>query len=145
MSENSHDESHIQRQEDWEQSYFNTESKTALNGLANKFVVYPDNKNRYDLLTFFTNVSDLIHKHVKQRCKVQKALKWYLSLHVQMVRYSNEEMEETADPHFHSGTFTLLHSEEDLSDNVNDAIQKQFKSFNEYMRRGSGWTLHSEI
>ena len=83
----------------------------------------------------------MILNHLKRRCATFRGIKWYMSVHVQMIRFKYEEVVDIEEPHFHSGTFTLLHTENDIQHDINAAFQKQFKSFDEYIARCSGWTL----
>jgi len=88
-------------------------------------------------------------RHLHERCEKIKQVKWYLNLQVELIRETKDEETDTCQPYFKSKTYTLL-SKDDITDHeVNEAYQKQFQSFDEYIARGSGWTLkrilHMEV
>lgn len=58
------------------------QNNSAMKGLANKHYIFSHKNERYDLLTFFTNIIS----HLRKRCKRKGALKWYLIVHVVMIR-----------------------------------------------------------
>ncbi|CAG2190062.1 unnamed protein product [Mytilus edulis] len=52
---------------------------------------------------------------------------------------------DTSQPYFASKTYTLLSKNDSSEMDINEAFQNQFKSFDEYIARGSGWTLKHVI
>ncbi|VDI57241.1 Hypothetical predicted protein [Mytilus galloprovincialis] len=52
---------------------------------------------------------------------------------------------DTSQPYFASKTYTLLSKNDSSEMDINEAFQKQFKSFDVYIARGSGWTLKHVI
>jgi len=76
-----------------------------------------------------------------RRCEKVKHVKWYLNVQVKFVRETNDGEVDTSQPYFKSKTYIYL-SKEDVSDHdINVASQKQFQSFDEYIAKGSVWTL----
>lgn len=70
-----------------------------------------------------------------------KHIKWYLNVHVEFVTEMVIGESDTSQPYFKSDVYTLL-SKENLSQTaLNEAFTKQFRSFDEYIARGSGWNL----
>lgn len=58
-----------------------------------------------------------------------------------MTRQNNEGQEESTKPHFRTKTNVLL-SGTDLKEHmINENFQKIFRSFDEFQRKGSSWTL----
>ena len=76
-------------------------------------------------------------------------IKWYLNVHVEFVRETIDGERDSSQPHFKSSTNVLLSKDSLYDQDLNEAFQKQFKSFDEYIARGSGWTLkriiHMEV
>ncbi|KAK3108933.1 hypothetical protein FSP39_019099 [Pinctada imbricata] len=86
-----------------------------------------------------------LKEHLKERCKALGHIKWYLVLQVRLTRESNLGEIDTAEPYFHSGTFHMLQESDDLDHNFNKACQLMFKSFDEYIRKGSGWSINKVL
>ncbi|CAC5365506.1 unnamed protein product [Mytilus coruscus] len=81
-----------------------------------------------------------------ERCDKVKHLKWYINVHVELSRETNEGEVDNSRPYFKkSNTYILLSKTDIKDDDINEAFQKQFKSFDEYIARGSGWTLKQVI
>ncbi|KAK3105316.1 hypothetical protein FSP39_022337 [Pinctada imbricata] len=91
------------------------------------------------------NIREEIKVHLKERCGVLQHLKWYLVTQVRLVRESNFGEIDHSEPYFHSGTFFMLSQSDDLDHNLNKAFQLIFKSFDEYIRKGSGWSLEKVL
>jgi len=72
-------------------------------------------------------------------------IKWYLNVHVEFTRETNDGKIDNSRSYFKCTTYVLL-SKIDIDDGeINDAFQKQLKSFDEFIARGSGWTLKHVI
>lgn len=122
-----------------------TNDKTALNGLANIHQIFPELQEMFDILVFMGNLKEEITSHLKQRCWELKQLKYYLNISVEMTRQNNEGQEESTKPHFRTKTNVLL-SGTDLKEHmINENFQKIFRSFDEFQRKGSSWTLKKII
>ena len=64
---------------------------------------------------------------------------------MEFARETNDGKIDNSRSYFKSTTYVLL-SKNDIDDGeINDAFQKQFKSFDEFIARGSGWTLKHVI
>ncbi|MES9885136.1 MAG: C2H2-type zinc finger protein [Sedimenticola sp.] len=115
---------------------------TALEGLVNIHRIYPIKEEKYDLLPFFINIKQQVINHLSNQCRKLNSIKWYMTVHTQLLRESEEGIQETVDTFFRSNTKILLLPDDDNADHMlNEAYQKQFKSFDEFLRRGSGWKL----
>lgn len=120
-------------------------TKEAFDKSVNVMKIFPSDLDRYDLLTFYSNTKHEIMDHLKKQCEQMKHLKWYINLHVEFMRETNNEERDFSQPYFKSKTYTLL-SKDAMTDNtLNEAFQKQFTSFDEYIARGSGWTLNAVL
>ncbi|CAC5378374.1 unnamed protein product [Mytilus coruscus] len=118
-----------------------TVTKSALEDSVHILTIYPSNEDKCDLLTFFFNIRQKIKDKLAERCDKVKHVKWYLNVHVEFSRETNEGEVDNTHPYFKSGTYILLSKNDIRDDDINEAFQKQFKSFDEYIARGSGWTL----
>ena len=117
----------------------------ALNGLANKHFIFPERDDMYDILVFMANIKDEVRQHVKEQCAKHNHIKFYMNLQAEMRRQNAKGEEELARPHFRSKISVLLHPDE-LDDHVlNAGMQKMYKSYDEYVRKGSSWTLKKII
>lgn len=114
---------------------------TALDNAVQVTKLFPTEQDKYDLLTFFYRTKDEIKGILTTRCATLKHIKWYLNVHVEMVRISHDGESDISHPYFKSPTFSMLSQNDVIDDDLNVAYQKQFKSFDEYIARGSGYTL----
>ncbi|KAK3107895.1 hypothetical protein FSP39_024593 [Pinctada imbricata] len=101
--------------------------KSAVKRKANHRFFYPNETDKYDLLSFFTKMRPEIGDHLKERCRLLQHLKWYLVVNVELQRESNLGETDTSQPYFHSGTFFMLSEKDDLDHNFNKAFQAMFK------------------
>lgn len=113
-----------------------TTSQNALDDSAHVLTIYPSDEDRYDILTFFSNIRQKIKHTLAERCDKVRHVKWYLNVHVELTRETNDGEVNNSQPYFKSRTYMLL-SKGDIEDGeINEAFQKQFQSFDEYMARG---------
>lgn len=120
-----------------------TKDTAALYKAVNKHVVHPlDNDEKYDLLTFFTNMRADKVNNLRSSRKQLNHIKYNINAKVQMTRQKDADTTETAEPHFRSKTNYLL-TEEDVNEehHLNAAFQNMLKTFDEFIRKGSSWTL----
>lgn len=124
-----------------------TKDTAALDDVSNRHTIYPlVGEEKYDLLTFFTDVRDDIVKHLQARRQKLNHLKYYISIKVQMSRQKEDGVMETTEPHFCSKIDHILTAEDVHEEHhLNASFQKMFKSFDEFIRRGSSWTLKKII
>ncbi|CAC5417052.1 unnamed protein product [Mytilus coruscus] len=118
-----------------------TTSQNALDDSAHVLTIYPSDEDRYDILTFFSNIRQKIKDTLAERCDKVKHVKWYLNVQVELTRETNDGELDNSQPYFKSRTYMLLSKSDIEDDEINEAFQKQFQSFDEYMARESGWTL----
>ena len=117
--------------------------KNAFNGCIQDRTLYPHHEEKYDLLTFFANTKQDVINFLNARLN-QQAIKWYLSVQVDLVKNTIDGEQVQQHPHFRSITFTTLH-EETLNEDINEAYHKMFKLFEEYMKDGSDLILYKVI
>ena len=68
-------------------------------------------------------------------------MKWYVTIKVIFYKFDNSTRNKTEDSaFFHGGMQTLL-AKEDFEESYQSSINKIWKSFDEYLKNGSGWIL----
>jgi len=112
-----------------------TSTENALEESIHVLNRYPVEQDKYDLLTFFTNIRDKIEQHLKERCDRVKHVKWYLNVQVEFIRETHEGEVDNSQPYFRSKTYTLLSRDDASNHEINEAYQKQFQAFDEYIAR----------
>ncbi|VDI72562.1 Hypothetical predicted protein [Mytilus galloprovincialis] len=122
-----------------------TTIQSALDDAVHVLTIRPLDEDKYDILTFFSNIRQKLKATLAERCDQVKHLKWYINVHVELSRETNEGEVDNSRPYFKSNTYILLSKTDIKDDEINEAFQKQFKSFDEYIARGSGWTLKQVI
>ena len=116
----------------------------AINGQVREFVRTPRQNEGYDLLKFFTNSCENVTQTLIQEINRRgHAIKWYLSVQVKMIKTSVDGIVDRAEPYFRSQTYTLLYTDEISEHDINEAFQKMYASFEQYISLGSNWTLES--
>ena len=71
---------------------------------------------------------------------------WYLDIQVELLRETNDDERDIVSPHFRSDTYALLrHDPDGIDHDLNSTFQKQFKAFDKFLHRGSGWHLRKVI
>ncbi|KAK3107269.1 hypothetical protein FSP39_010803 [Pinctada imbricata] len=118
-----------------------TEDKQALGGLVNQHYIFPSEIDKYDILTFMSNVRQQAMEHIKERCQQLKHLKWYLNIQVVMQRIRDDGQMHESKPHFRSHSSMLLNADQMSQDDVDTSFQVIYKHFDEYNSMGSGWSL----
>ncbi|XP_071177928.1 uncharacterized protein [Mytilus edulis] len=128
--------------------------KSALLGIARARFIYPneDNGEKYDLLAFLSGIKHEVKTHLQEMCDELGHIKWYMNCLVQMIKPNGGEggNDLKNNAHFISKTSNLVdRANIDDEHDINVTYQKIFKSFDEYIRNGSGWSLdhikHIEI
>ena len=120
--------------------------RSAIDKSVNQHFIFPNVEDKYDILTFFVNVKDEIKLHLEERQDELGQIRWYLDIQVELLRETNDDERDIVSPHFRSGTYALLRLDPDgIYHDLNSAFQKQFKSFDEFLHRGSGWHLRKVI
>lgn len=122
-----------------------TTIQSALDDAVHVLTIRPLDEDKYDILTFFSSIRQKLKATLADRCDQVKHLKWYINVHVELSRETNEGEVDNSRPYFKSNTYILLSKTDIKDDEINEAFQKQFKSFDEYIAPGSGWTLKQVI
>ena len=119
-----------------------TRSESALKGKARKYYVFPKKEEKYDIITFFANVKDEASNFIIKKCEKSGQLKWYIIIHVTMIRQRVNKENEITHPYFRSETTHILTvHDKDFEHNINSSFQKMFKSLDEFIRKDSSWSL----
>ncbi|CAC5362599.1 unnamed protein product [Mytilus coruscus] len=119
---------------------------TALNDGVEKIRLQPsNNEERYDLMLFFKEKQVDIVQLLEDRL-LKNNIKFYLSVHVKMIKYSPDGKYDEADPYFNSKVSTILQSgANEIPHELNKGFQKVFISFEEFIKNGSGWQLEEVL
>ncbi|CAC5362511.1 unnamed protein product [Mytilus coruscus] len=126
-----------------EERYITT---TALNdGVENIRLQPTNNEERYDMMLFFKDKQVDIVQILEDRL-LKNNLKFYLSVHIKMIKYSLDGKYDEDDPHFNSKVSTILQSgASEIPHELNKGFQKVFISFEEFIKNGSGWQLEEVL
>ena len=120
------------------------EEDTALaNGVVNRYI-HPRRSERYDMMTFFSNIRDRVFNFIQSRARKLGGVKWNLCVQVEMQRDDVNEVATTS-PYFRSRTYTTLQSNDVSEHDLNEALQKMYAGMEKFMREGSGWYLKKVI
>jgi uncharacterized Zn-finger protein len=115
-------------------------ASSALFGIFVTYMINSTEETSRDILIFFKYIRPQLNIMIKEEMEERRALKWYGTLHVTMVRTGSDGDLEYASPYFGSNV-----KEQYLSDNIDlhisETFQKISNSFEAYTERGSGWTL----
>ncbi|CAG2204618.1 unnamed protein product [Mytilus edulis] len=119
---------------------------TALNdGVENIQLQPSNNEERYDLMLFFKEKQVDIVQILEDRL-LRNNIKFYMSVHVRMIKYSPDGKYDEAEPHFNSKVSTILQSGvSEIPHELNKGFQKVFISFEEFIKNGSGWQLEEVL
>ncbi|XP_071153082.1 uncharacterized protein [Mytilus edulis] len=119
---------------------------TALNdGVENIQLQPSNNEERYDLMLFFKEKQVDIVQILEDRL-LRNNIKFYISVHVRMIKYSPDGKYDEAEPHFNSKVSTILQSGvSEIPHELNKGFQKVFISFEEFIKNGSGWQLEEVL
>ena len=112
--------------------------------LINKVEISPHGNEMYDLLQFLANIKGYVNKELQQRSSQLRNIKWYVNARIKMIRTIADGKEEFVIPHFRSKTYITL-TGEDTEDNLNAAFQEVHRALEEFIRKGSNWTIHKVI
>ncbi|KAL9951227.1 hypothetical protein ACROYT_G043851 [Oculina patagonica] len=118
----------------------NHECESALNGNLNIFQMKPRINEKYDLSIFLQGKKANVSRNLQRELELKKGVKWFICVHVKMIKYRPEGEDEISTPHFRSNCERLLHLT-DLSDQYHESVEKIKESFQAYQREGSGWQL----
>ena len=118
--------------------------QSAINDNVNKVEISPHGNEMYDLLQFLANIKGYVNKELQQRSSQLRNIKWYVNARIKMIRTIADGKEEFVIPHFRSKTYITL-TGEDTEDNLNAAFQEVHRALEEFIRKGSNWTIHKVI
>ena len=106
----------------------------------NTHTITPHSSERYDLLSFLANVKEDISNFLKTKT-MKHALKWYLSVQVEMQRDTPEGDIQVSVPHFRSRVYITLTEDAFSEHDLNEALYKISESLENYIRNASGWRV----
>lgn len=115
------------------------EESALRNGVVNRYM-HPRGSERYDMLTFFSNIRDRVLVYLQSRAHKLGGVKWNLCVQVEMQRDDVNEV-AVSSPYFRSRTYITLSADDVNEHDLNEAMQKMYASLEKFMREGSGWYL----
>lgn len=118
-------------------------NEQALEGTMKTYTITAEGLSIFDPMLFLKAKYDDVKDTIKKTIKERGGLKWYLSMKVKMSRRQGDEV-ETAEPHFRGKCQTSLKFE-DIDEGMKESIKKVYKSFVEYQRQGSNWTVDKVV
>ncbi|CAG2203799.1 HIVEP [Mytilus edulis] len=100
---------------------------TALNdGVENIQLQPSNNEERYDLMLFFKEKQVDIAQILEDRL-LKNNIKFYMSVHVRMIKYSPDGKYDEAEPHFNTKVSTILQSgASEIPHELNKGFQKKY-------------------
>lgn len=93
-----------------------------------------------DFIIFFNEVRPEVQYKLITELEEKRGIKWYLNLKASLIRIGNEGDIEVVTPHFRSIT-TIELIEDTIEKHLEEGFQKIINSFEEFIQRGSGWSL----
>ena len=81
-----------------------TSTENAIEDSIHVLNIYSRDSDKYYILTFFSNIRQEVIRHLHERCEKIKQVKWYLNLHVELIRETNDEETDICQPYFKSKT-----------------------------------------
>lgn len=121
----------------------NNQRTNAINSNIQDFTFLPNYYEQFDLLTFFANIQQNIEDILTSRIR-NNAIKWYISIQVELIK-DGVDKEQTSSPHFRSTNYTTLNMDTFDLENLIEAFQKMFESFEKFIRESSGWVLKKVV
>ena len=118
-----------------------TIAERALNNAVEIKRVKPHHDDKNDMLVFLSNMKSTVEDTINNRRTELRDIKWYINVKVKMVKHLDEGNEQTSFPHFRSNTYTSLLNDNDVEHKINEAFQKAHASMEEFINKGSNWTL----
>ena len=114
--------------------------ESALNDGVKNRIIFPENEDVYDLLSFCANSREAIRDFLQSQLK-EHGIKWYLSSQVEIYKETPDEAILTDKPYFRILTYATLSSETLSEHELNESFQKMSASLESYLRNASGWSI----
>jgi hypothetical protein len=112
----------------------------ALEGTVQKHELLPNDSNKWNILQMYADNDDKLKDILSTSLEEKKGIKWFLTLHVKLIKYDPDGNTFSAEPVFRSFTLSSTNATQ-FEDQVGEAFQKMHKDFQLFQRDGSGWTL----
>lgn len=114
--------------------------ESALEGTVQKHKILPNDSNKWNILQMFADNEEEVKEILSTSLEEKRGIKWFLTLHVKLVKYDPEGNQILAEPTFRSFTLASTNITE-FDTQLAEAFQKLHKDFQQFERDGSGWTL----
>ena len=112
----------------------------ALEGTVESTRIYPTPGNLWDVLLFFVDNQQTVTDILIDALKEKTGMKWFLTLHVKLVKYNNNNEPVYAEPTFRSYTAILSNSSQS-EDDVAGCFRKLHNDYQNFEKDGSGWSI----
>ena len=124
------------------QSSTSSRAKFAIDGLVSRYEMEPNDNNKWDLLTFFSDSHSPVHNIVEKDLEKHKGVKYYLALKVKFVKFDKDGEEMSSEPFFQSKPSIAVNSS-DI--NIDEHFEQIERKVIEFLREGSGWAFDHVI
>ena len=111
----------------------------ALNVFSSTYF-HPEEESSVDISIFQKSITSKLANTLQSEILEQGAIKWYTVLKILFEKKTVNGDIETIDGYFKSNVKTQL-SNQLLEENIEEAFTKMKKSVEEFLQRGSGWTI----
>ena len=102
------------------------EESALRNGVVNRYI-HPRGSERYDMMTFFSNIRDHVFDFLQSRARRLGGVKWNLCVQVEMQRDDVNDVAVTS-PYFRSQTYITLQANDLNEHDLNNAMQQMYAS-----------------
>lgn len=115
--------------------------KAALNKKVKEFFIFPTIKEKYDTDIFLKNVKNKIIQKIKFILKKHIAIKFHITLDLNLEKFSFEDQDIHVINAFFSNESQLILTKNQINDKISNAISIIDAKYDNFLQRGSGWTL----
>ena len=112
----------------------------ALDGTVETTTIHHSPANLWYVLLFFVDNQELIVDILVQALKQKTGIKWFLTLHVKFVKYSENNGVVYAEPTFRSYTAVLSNTSQ-CEEEIASSLRKLHNDYQNFERDGSGWSI----
>ncbi|GBN70684.1 hypothetical protein AVEN_171541-1 [Araneus ventricosus] len=109
-----------------------------------KHELFHSDKVSKDLKEYIKEMRPRVYNLLSHELDVLNSIKWYMVVTMEMSRMISDDEEKTITTHFRSNCDTVL-TLDFVWENIDKGFDKITNSFEEFIRRGSGWTLKKII
>lgn len=109
-------------------------------GVFKTVLIEPEKETMFDLTLFYEASRNELREILEEIVEEKQAIKWHLLIKVILERGIVEGEEEFLATYFHGDTYPQF-TIDSIEENLEQSQQKIIKSFEKFIRMGSGWQL----